>query len=396
MDLLLVADGHYFKTSNNLIYAESVYSYDFYKRYLNVYDHVYAIVRTKKLEKLKGNEKLCSGEGITFLELPEYKGPLEYAEKYILLRKYIKKYVSYGDCAIFRLPGATANLVSKMYLKTKRPFAIEVVVDPWENFAPKSINNPLRPVIRINWTLFLKRMCKKANGVSYVTEHYLQNLYPNKAMKNINGYFQSYYSSVELPDESFGKPKIYDNKDKFVISHVSNSYTGYGKGHIPLMNAVKVLRDKGINVSIEFVGDGPLLQEFELYAINNGLKDFVHFNGRVADSNVVREIIKNSDLFVFPTKAEGLPRVLLEAMAEGLPCISSPTCGIPEILSNEYLCEYDDYVLLAKKIEFFLKNPDLMERESKRNLETSKKYAKSILTRRRNEFYKKLIDKGIQ
>ena len=393
MNLLLVADGHYLKSIDNLIYSESVYSYDFYKRYLTTFDHIYAVVRTKNVDTITGNEKLCSGENVTFLELPEYRGPIEYAKKYLKLRKCISQFIKKGDCAIFRLPGATANLVAKMYIKTKKPFAIEVVVDPWENFAPKSIKNPLRPIIRIAWTMFLKKMCLAADGVSYVTEQYLQNRYPNSAMKNKKGYFQSYYSSVELPDDMFGEQKKYEEKKKFVISHVSNSYTGYGKGHIPLMSAVKLVNEDGFDTSIEFVGDGPLRKEFEQFAKENGIADKVHFNGRVADSSVVRNIIKNSDLFVFPTRAEGLPRVLLEAMAEGLPCISSPTCGIPEVLSYEYLCEYDDYILLSKKIEKFFGNPKLMEEESLVNLNTSRKYSRSILTERRNSFYEQLMAK---
>lgn len=391
MKLLLVADGHYLKTKDGKIYAESVYGYDFYKRYLGVFDHIYAIIRVKLVDELKGNENLCSGEGITFLELPEYRGPIEYIKKYLLLRRMIKNMIHIGDCAIFRLPGATANLVANCYCKTGRPFGIEVVVDPWENFAPKSIKSPLRPLVRVYWTLHLKRMCYLATGVSYVTKKYLQERYPNRAMRNKKGYFQSYYSSVELPDECFGRPKVYDeHQSHFTISHSSNLYTGFGKGHLPLIRALELVRNDGYDVEVEFVGDGPLRSEFEKYALEHNVSKYVHFKGRVSGSAEVREIIKNSDLFVFPTRAEGLPRVLLEAMAEGLPCISSPTCGIPEILDKKFLCEYDDEKALARIIEDLINNPKLMQRESIRNLQTAREYSKSILSKRRNEFYRNL------
>ena len=70
MDVMVVADGHYYQTSDGTVYADSVYDYTFYKRYLQAFDHVYAVARIKKLECAPEGKKVSSGPGVTFLPLP--------------------------------------------------------------------------------------------------------------------------------------------------------------------------------------------------------------------------------------------------------------------------------------------------------------------------------------
>lgn len=394
MCVLVVADGHYWRTSNGDVYVDSVFDYSFYKRYLMVFDKVYAIARIQDVQDPPLGKKLASGEDVIFLELPPYKGPWQYMAKYYKITKLARDYSKLCKCGIFRLPGATANIVSKAFIKSKKPFALEIVVDPWEYFSKGTIKSIARPFVRISWTKFVKNMCLKANGVSYVTEFYLQNLYPSYATINGNSkhYFTESYSSVELDDTKFGIPRKHFSKEQYLISHVSNSFSSYGKGHITLMKALAIIIERGFNVNVEFIGDGPLRSEFKNFAKELGIENHIMFLGKLPNGEAVRDVISKSDLFVFPTKAEGLPRVLLEAMAEGLPCISSPASGIPEILSEDYLCNYGDYVSFADKIIELITNSSLMDYESERNINTAKKYSSSKLNYRRREFYKKLKD----
>lgn len=391
MDLLLVADGHYYRDKKGDIYVQSVFDYSFYKRYLNVFDNVYAVARIEDVNEAPAGKKKASGERVIFLDFPVFKGPWQYARSFFYVKKVAKKYAEKFQCAIFRLPGATANIMCKEYAKTGKPFAVEIVIDPWENFAPGSGTGILRPIIRWSWTNTVKNMCMKANGASYVTEHYLQERYPCPALSGRPGYFTSFYSSVELPDETFAEPRMFDHKDSWYIAHTANTLADYCKGHIQLMNAVKVVRDKGYDVRIRFIGDGPKRGEFQDYAKKINIDKAVEFMGRLPSTVEVRKVYAQSDMFVFPTKAEGLPRGLLEAMAEGLPCISSPTCGIPEVLQEEYLYDYDDAEGFANGIISLIEKPYFMNQLSKDNLHTALKYKKSLLEEKRNSFYTELI-----
>lgn len=389
MNVLIVADGHYMQDNAGNIYAESVYSYDFYKRYLMVFDKVYAIVRLEKVDYVPRTAKLCSGPNVEFLGLPPYRGPIQYLKKYHKIRKLAQNYIDNVPCAIFRLPAATSNLICKLFIKTKKPFAVEIVVDPWEKFSPLASPNKFSPIVRVVWTKFIKRACIIANGTSYVTREYLQKKYPPHESDGFT-YFSSNYSSVELPDNLFAQPRKFKKKHLYTIVHVSNAFTDNAKGHVPLMKTLKGLLDRGYNVEVKFIGDGPKLKEFKEYAIKLGINKYVKFLGRLPDGAAVRKIMRECDIFVFPTRAEGLPRVLLEAMAEGLPALSSPVCGIPEILDKEFLCTYDNIEEWVNAIIRFINNPELMSRVSKDNLEIAKTFSSSNLNYKRKNFYSQL------
>jgi len=390
MKVLVVADGHYYIDEENNIFVDSVFDYNFYSRYLVAFDEVYAIIRAEKVKEPPIGSKIASGKGVHFLLVPPSTGLVEHLKVMHKTRNLIEKYIKDFDRAILRVPGVIANQVYSQYIKHKdKKLALEVVVDPWEYFAPGTVTHKTRPLFRYWWTRQLKKMCLRADGVSYVTRKYLQKKYPCKALLGEKGFTAS-YSSVELPDDDFKTPRSYTSRDKYYISHVAANFISIGKGHVPLMNAVKIVLDKGYDVRVEFIGDGPLRKYFENYAKELGIDDHVYFVGLLASGKAVRDRVGASDIFVFPTRAEGLPRVVLEAMAEGLPVISTPTCGIPEILPPEYLVSYEDYNLLASKIINFIESPELMNEASIKNLETARQFSKSILMKRRKKFYNQL------
>ena len=59
MKLLVVADGHYYIDNRGNVYVESVFDYNFYKRYLTVFDEVYAIARTERIEEKTEKMKIA-------------------------------------------------------------------------------------------------------------------------------------------------------------------------------------------------------------------------------------------------------------------------------------------------------------------------------------------------
>lgn len=103
------------------------------------------------------------------------------------------------------------------------------------------------------------------------------------------------------------------------------------KGQMLLIKAASQLAAEGLDFKLILVGDGLLRQELETAIAAFGLSEKVQITGWATGSEVQNYII-NSRVFVLPSFAEGLPVVLMEALALGRPVISTYVAGIPELV----------------------------------------------------------------
>jgi colanic acid/amylovoran biosynthesis glycosyltransferase len=103
------------------------------------------------------------------------------------------------------------------------------------------------------------------------------------------------------------------------------------KGQLLLLDATARLKAKGIRMSLVLVGDGPLRKEIETIAKDRGLEGDVRMTGWISSDQVRDELVASRAL-VLPSFAEGLPVVIMEAMAVGRPVLSTYIAGIPELV----------------------------------------------------------------
>jgi glycosyltransferase involved in cell wall biosynthesis len=101
-----------------------------------------------------------------------------------------------------------------------------------------------------------------------------------------------------------------------------------GKGLETLLGAMARLDP---SVTLDLLGDGPARGELETQARALGLLDRVKFVGYIADREPYLERLAAADLFLFPSPAEGFPKVILDAMAVGLAVIASPVGTLREL-----------------------------------------------------------------
>ena len=386
MAKLLMSCDDYVYLCKGKYYARTQEKYDFYQRYLRVFEQLRLVTRCVEEEQLGKSRVALDDPRIEYIPMPFFSGPLHYAENYLRIGKAVRHITDGCNAAILRLPSTIAQRVCDQVKKTGIPYATELVFD-----AKDAYESATSIVERLMWKVIHRQMiddCEKAEGVSCVTERYMQQHYTSKKE---NAFFSN-YSSITLYDSFYSAPRKYPSKEVFKIAHVCTQVQFNGrKGYNEIIDALKILKERGVKVEVNFAGpdyhDGiALLTE---YAKKHGVGEMVNFVGGVTREQL-SSYLEESDLYVMPTWAEGLPRVIIEAMAKGLPCVTTPVSGNPELVSEHFLVEYHDVEKLADRIEELITNKELYEATSRENFERSRKYEASVLEKRRDEFYRQL------
>lgn len=138
------------------------------------------------------------------------------------------------------------------------------------------------------------------------------------------------------------------------------------KGQIGLLEAFSEVRDRGIATQLVLVGDGPERELIERRCAALGLEHLVSFKGRLDEPATLAEIAC-ADLLVVPSFMEGLPVVLMEAMALGVPVVASRVAGVPELIEDGQeglLFRPGDWGDLSDKLALLLSDDALRERIS--------------------------------
>ena len=120
--------------------------------------------------------------------------------------------------------------------------------------------------------------------------------------------------------------------ETFVVGHVGRFADV--KNHLFLLDVFKEISLLRPAAELLLVGDGELRSSVEKKAVDLGLQSRVIFTG---DRSDVNELMMAMDVFVFPSKYEGLPVTLVEAQCSGLPCVIADTIPSDSILNNELI-----------------------------------------------------------
>ena len=106
------------------------------------------------------------------------------------------------------------------------------------------------------------------------------------------------------------------------------------KGQLLLIDAIAALRAQGIRVHVTMIGDGPMRGAIEERIRLHGIEDAITLAGSVSSAQVL-EAIDSARALVLPSFAEGLPVVLMEAMARARPVVATFVAGIPELVTGD-------------------------------------------------------------
>ena len=199
------------------------------------------------------------------------------------------------------------------------------------------------------------------------------------------------YNPIELPKNKVNSLKYKNQKGPLQIINVGS--LNHRKNQSMIIEALNNLKDDS---ELTILGQGHYKEKLKLLAKEKKMEHRVHLNGKVKNVN---GFLAKSDCFVLSSNTEGFPNALLEALASGLPSISTNCLSGPlELLNdNEYveipnggfvqgkygiLINNNDVMGLTKAIDYFKCNPSVMQQYSKLSIERAKEYElKSIYSK---------------
>lgn len=229
---------------------------------------------------------------------------------------------------------------------------------------------------------FFLRQMDYAISVSENCRQDLIELYPGAKAIAATGTIGTFdFSYLEELDKSTNK-KVWINVGSFVKE----------KNHTFLLEIFAEYWKEDSRNELWLVGDGPLRIQLERQAKKLGIEQNVKFLGY--QKNAVA-YIKAADMMVIPSKIEGLPGVILEALSCGKPVIASAVGGIPEVVINEeigYVIEKFDKAEYIAKIKKVLNDSDLRERMSENAQKMiQEEFLMPKIARRFEEIYKNIL-----
>lgn len=380
MRVCVVLEHRFLRTPDGCVWTLSAFPYSFFRNYLDVFDEVRVVARVRDVAESPPNSRRSDGLNVSFLAMPYYVGPREYMQRWWALRQQARQILPEHGAIVFRVGSQLAALLEPQLRREQRPYAVEVGTDPYEGFAPGCVRHPLRPFFRWYFQRQQRRQCRNACAACYVTEFTLQQRYPPAA-----GAFFIGCSDVELPDEAFARAPRTAVPERMGLRVVTvGSLEQLYKGPDVLIDAARQCLRRGARLDVVFIGDGKHRPELEESARDLGVH--VRFAGQLPSGQSVRDELDRADLFVLPSRSEGLPRALVEAMARGLPCLGSRVGGIPELLAPTDLLPPGDASALAKRLFDVTSHPEQCVQMAKRCWDRAQDFRSDALRGRRRAF----------
>ena len=369
------ADGNYFGNELNDTIVE---------RYRQLANEVIFLVRVKPLSnESAGRVRPFRHAHFSVCELDNFSGLGSYLKNFSNRKKVIEDAVRNADVVVGRLPSSVGRLAISSAVKLNKPYLVEVVGCPWDALWNHSLIGKLvAPVAYIK----MKMQVSRAPFVLYVTQRFLQKRYPNR-------HFNVGVSDViinEADDNILNERKKriedYSPKEILSIGTIAGIDVKY-KGQADVLRAIVQLKKSNLQIKYYIIGKGTGEYLQKLVA-EYGLQNEVEVVGQVPHDRV-GEYIRMFDIYLQPSKMEGLPRAVVEALSYGCPCIGSNAGGIPELLSKEMIYPKGNIGELSNLLKKITR--DVLHAESAKNFSTSKLFLPQVLDSRRAAFFSSFI-----
>lgn len=385
MDLAIASDHHFTLDSSGHVWTPSSFTRPYWERYLGYFDRLLVVARCRR-GRPEAHHRRADGPAVRFVPLDDFTGPSAYLAKARAIARAGIDAVRASHALVVR---AATHVSVPMFVAAKalgRPVGVEVVGDPWDTFSRGSVVHPMRPTFRLMFAGLQRWQVGAADVALYVTARALQRRYPTHA--------PAYAASdAELPSSAYapGARRWSEAPATPRLLFVGTLAQLY-KGPDVLVEALARIHRTGRRATLTIVGEGGQRAPLERLAAARGVAALVRFAGQLQGGAAVARELDAADVFVLPSRQEGMPRALLEAMARALPCVSTTVGGIPELLEPEDLVERNDAPRLAAKLAEITASAERLNAMSARNLLRARAYENGISEAPRRAYLARLAE----
>lgn len=384
MNALFCHDGPTYVDENKQYYA-CVLTDEMIERYFSFCTHFTLLNRVNhiSLEQGKSFEKI-NHKQVDIISIPNLatlKGIIFNRKK---AKKIIEGQVKKADCIIARLPGFAGTYALQYAIKYHKRYFVEMVGCPFDALWNHSLKGKL---MAIPMFIVTKYFMRKSKNTIYVSNRFLQNRYPSSG--NVLG-----CSDVEIHIEE-GMPekrklKIENTNFKHAILGTMGTLNMRYKGFDTVIKCLSNLNKKGYQLQYVVMGAGDKTW-LEHMIKKYHAEDFVTIHKPVAHSKVFDWIDQDIDIYIQPSRTEGMPRALIEAMSRACPSIGSDAGGIPELLEEKYIFHKGSYKELMKLLTALLSDKEQIQTLSEKCFQASEEFDYEKLRQKREKFYQKVI-----
>lgn len=376
-------DGGFAKAPDGNIYSQGGFPADNWGRYLEFAEQLIVTARMHDVGSSSG--VISSRDHVSFVRVPSISSPKLALTNRLEAREILTQEISRADHLIARLPSEIGLLAINVARKLGKKFSVELVGDPFTALFhyPKLYAKLYAPLL----SLRTRMAVSSSRACIYVTRNKLQTLYPcrghSAAASNVN-FNLAPWQEVEALLQ--GKTAA-TRKSFSLIGSMATDY----KGVDIAIKALSLLIEKGLDCDLRVLGPGNT-DRLQLLAESLGVAKNVYFDGTRNSSPEVLAWLDQQTFYLQPSRSEGLPRSLIEALSRGLPAAGSDRGGIPELLPDELIFRNIDPVKLGSIMEKMLAfSPREYLDECRKSYETASTYERKRLDEIRHNFWKKTL-----
>lgn len=325
--------------------------YSYLKSVSVMYDKVTIIAPVRRVACANSNFSLVDICNISFVHLPPFSSLLSAQPKVLDFIRAINSVKEETDIFYCRVPDPFCWMPS---LITSKPVIMHFVGDTIDATKNNEKWSKFKKWLMITLYRFEYSLIVMAARRSRV---YTNGFHLEEKLRKYNVAATAVISST-ISDRDFHK-----DLEKLPQKKLTLVYVGFlrnAKGIKTIFRLIELLEKEQVDYHFNIMGGGEMHDDFIHIIDKFDIKNKITLHGHIDNRDRLNDILRQSDLFVFPSLSEGSPRVIIEAMAQGVPVVSTPVGSLPSVFNDRediFFFDFNDETQLAEIISSYRIDP---------------------------------------